>query len=108
LIIVGVCVSLFLVSSFRNSNQTNSDLVSQFTSFNYEEEMADIVGVPAEKNQDMLSSHKSVKYHNFLATYFLQESSVERTSKLRGEEKELFAGLKGFHNVIIAKTLSYF
>jgi hypothetical protein len=98
-------VSLIIISSFRNSNQTSSDVVSQFAQFSIEDGMASFSEV---ENQEISSDHKSVKYHNFLASYFLQESSVERTTKRNGEEKELLSGLKGFHNVIISKTLSYF
>ena len=105
LLIFGVCVSIVLISSFRNSNQTNPELVAQFAQLSIE---AGLDSFSDEENQDALSDPKSVKYHNFLASYFLQESSVERTSKRSGEDRELLSSLKGFHNIIISKTLSYF
>lgn len=103
-IIIGVGVSLFLISSFRNSSQTVSDPVLHVVQMSVN---LDQDGFPEEMKEAQID-HKSTKYHNFLTAYFLQESSIERTRKKNGEQKELFAGLKNFHNVIVSRALTFF
>jgi hypothetical protein len=44
------------------------------------------------------------KYNNFLASYFLQESSFERKNMERSEKGSFLSNLKDFRNIIISKV----
>ena len=103
-IFLGVILSLFLVFSLRNDNITwkqssinNLAAVEQ----NIDEQSQKVVEVnPQEKY--------SSKYHNFLASYFLQESSVDRSKKKSEEKSNVISNLKDLHHLIISRSWSAF
>lgn len=105
LLAAGICLSVFLISSFRVGSDATIEFSTNESVMTLDQDVtaqSEVLAAQATSDQ------KSIKYHNFLTSYFLQESSFKRISKRSGEERELFSGVKNFHNIIISKALSLF
>jgi len=103
-IVAGVILSLFIIFSFRIDNkittQPNSgDLAT------IEQSVDEQNTTVAEGNQQ---EKYSAKYHNFLASYFLQESSVDRSKKKSEEKRNVISNIKELHHLIISRSWSIF
>lgn len=81
----------------KNSASPEVEVVQQ-------NEMVSNTELKDTKQQDKYS----VKYHNFLTSYFLQESSVERTNKKSEEKGQFMSRVKDFHSIIISRKWSLF
>lgn len=104
-IVIGICLSFAIISSFQvdqsfisDFNVSESRLNSDISSANLDE--AFVQDAQVEKN--------STKYHNFLTSYFLQESSKERKSKRSEEKGHIMSSLRDFRSVIVSRGLSLF
>jgi hypothetical protein len=99
-IVLGIFLSVFLINSFNVGDSSNLDSSEQVL-------LESVVGDDDEKvSEARLEEKYSAKYHNFLASYFLQESSVERSKKKTEEKRSLFSNLKDFHHVILSRKWS--
>lgn len=103
-IMLGVVLSFFIIVSFQteeSSSESNPlELATQIddlstTGLNVEEQAA-------------IEETTSTKYHNFLTSYFLQESSRERKSKRTEEKGQIISNLRDFRNIILSRGLSLF
>jgi hypothetical protein len=104
-IVIGICLSFGLFTTFQvdqsfisDFNVSESRLINANTSTSIDEVFV----------QDTQVEKNSTKYHNFLASYFLQESSKERKSKRSEEKGQIISSLRDFRNVIISRGLALF
>lgn len=105
-IVLGVFLSVFLVSSFRSDDGLKAVSGTQ-GDLKVEQLEGEALNIDSD---EILLTKKSTKYHNFLASYFLQESSVKRTNKKEEEaqSRNILSNLKDFHNIITSKRSSLF
>jgi ATP phosphoribosyltransferase regulatory subunit HisZ len=103
-IILGVILSFCIVFSFLSeeaSMESNSmELAIQIDDLS-------TAGVNAQEHAVLMET-SSTKYHNFLASYFMQESSRERKSKTPEEKGEIINNLRDLKSIIASGGLSLF
>lgn len=103
-IMLGVVLSFFIIVSFQteeSSSESNSkELAVQIDDLS-------TTGLNVEEQDDIVET-TSTKYHNFLTSYFLQESSRERKSKRTEEKGQIISNLRDFRNIILSQALSLF
>jgi len=104
-IILGVILSLFIVFSFRHDDAVLADSNRKDVNTVEQKSVEQNRNLNSELNQQ---EKYSTKYHNFLASYFLQESSVDRSKKKTEEKKGLMNNLKDFHHLILSRSWSIF
>ena len=104
-VILGIILGLFIVFSFRNDDAV-------LAKFNWKD-INTVEQNSGEQNQELDNAMNqqekySTKYHNFLASYFLQESSVDRSKKKTEERQGLMNNLRDFHHLILSRSWSVF
>jgi hypothetical protein len=103
-IVLGIFLSFIVISSFHSeelSSESNSrELAVQIDDSSTKDLNAEEQAALAETN--------STKYHNFLTSYFLQESSRARKSKRTEEKGQIISNLRDFRNIIVSQGLSLF
>ena len=97
-IILGVFLSIFLVSSYNSQDGSENSLVKS--------EIPNIEQNSIDKT--ISNENQSTKYHNFLASYFMQESSVKRENRKTEEKRSVFNNLKDLHHIITTGRQSLF
>ncbi|MCK5467582.1 MAG: hypothetical protein KAI99_03715 [Cyclobacteriaceae bacterium] len=107
IIVFGVCLSLFTISSFDNwISVTQASVVQEIQELKdskTEELPNNIEEICITQHEPKLKTH-----HNFIASYLLQESSFERKNKKSKEQGGFLSHLKQLHKIIITQTLGLF
>jgi ATP phosphoribosyltransferase regulatory subunit HisZ len=103
-IILGVILSFCIVFSFLSEE---ASLESNSMELAIQIDDLSTAGVNA-REQAVLMETSSTKYHNFLASYFMQESSRERKSKTPEEKGEIINNLRDLKSIIASGGLSLF
>ena len=98
-IMAGLFVSVLLISSLSTANNSIMKIADQ--------NLAQSKRLQASASV-VKSPEQSTKYHNFLASYFLQESTVKRTVKKKEERESVFSNLKDVHKIIVSRRWSIF
>jgi len=98
-IVLGMILGFFLISSLRTGEVSFTNIPDE-TMVKSEFSAADAIA-----NE---STEQSTKYHNFLASYFLQESTVKRTARKKEERESVFTNFKDVHNIIVSRMWSIF
>ena len=104
-ILFGIFLSTAIISSFQLEESFFADYKSQESDIQINQAQASKSEMVEQKVQD---EKNSTKYHNFLASYFLQESSKARKSKRTEEKGQVISNLRDFRNVIVSRSLSLF
>ena len=106
LIVIGICISLIAIS-FLNSRNSSSDLILTKASTelkNTEENLA----VSTYTSGVAENSSKVKTHHNFIVSYLLQDTSVERNTRNSPAQADLSSSLKQIHKIIISQPLGLF
>lgn len=101
IIAFGVIISLFLITSFDHGRSAVAPIVE------IDQPQIETL-ISADNYQTEKISIEATSYHNFLASYFINESSVERQRRVVKEKKPLFSGLKRIQKSIVALSHHFF
>lgn len=106
-IVFGVCISLFTISSFNNwISATEASIaleIQELKECKSGQSPSNVEEIRATPYEPKLKGH-----HNFIASYLLQESSFERKNKKFKEQSDFLGHLKQLHKIIITQTLGTF
>lgn len=96
----GVCLS-FLTFTSADNWSSNAAAV--------DENQITEVALNTEANQSAeikgSDEQRSFTHYNFIASYLIQESSINRQSKEKKEKRSFMANLKQIHKIIMSNTL---
>ena len=104
-IVFGLCLSLFTITSF--------DSVSGERSTEIDEEQVDCLPLDADEVKaeatpakvEAKKEKKTKTYHNFIASYLLQESSVDRQNKKKEKETTIIGNLAELRRMIFSTSI---
>jgi len=105
-ILLGIFLSFFITSSFQSEESLSSESNSQELAVQIDD--LSTQGLVDVEEQAVKPETTSTKYHNFLTSYFLQESSKERKNKRSEEKGQVISNLRDFRNIILSQGLSLF
>lgn len=103
-IVFGVCLSLFTITSYNslsNSSQSSSNINESLAT---DENVAQHEELNNIENTGPIADQKLKTHHNFIASYFLQESSIKREKKTSKEREEFIGQFIQLHKIIISKA----
>lgn len=107
-IVFGVCLSLFTITSYDSlSNSFQSSSISS-DGLTTDEIVAQQEDLENTDNTGPITEQKLKTHHNFIASYFLQESSIKREKKTSKEREEFIGQFLQLHKIIISKTFGSF
>ena len=82
IIVFGVALSIFTITSFESiSNPSENSFANEGTQIQCEDKIGE-ENLAIDKS-DINSSRKAKTHHNFIASYFIQESSIKRERRKR-------------------------
>jgi hypothetical protein len=99
-IVFGICLSfLAFTSADEWSDSSSSKEAYKVKQISVNSESAQQVEVQETKQQ------RTFTHYNFIASYLIQESSINRQTKEKREERNFLANLKQIHRIIFSNTL---
>lgn len=101
---LGVMMSFFLLMNFH-SGQTSLD---DFLPIDGNSSAASIMETGTMSQFHLEDMNQTGKYHNFLASYFIQESSCERISNRDEQDMNKMVSFSSFRTLILTGAMSFF
>jgi len=107
IIVFGVALSLFTITSFESiSNPSVNSMTGDKSQTQCDEKINEENS--AIQKTDINVSKKAKTHHNFIASYFLQESSIKRERKKSEEGVDHMSRILQLQKIIISSTLALF
>ena len=102
LIVFGVCLSLFTITSFNNWGSSTEPIVAQeiqgLENCTSEQPEVNVIHAKFAQNNPTFKTH-----HNFIVSYLLQDTSFERKNKNSKVQADLLSNLKQLHKIILSQ-----
>ena len=108
IIVFGVALSIFTITSFESVSNTNKDLSAKEEVKQPNTEEMEVVGETDSEKPSVINSKKSKTHHNFIASYFLQESSIKRERKTADSEVGTVGKILHIHKMLMSAVVSSF
>lgn len=102
-IVFGVGLNIFALSSINNWKIKSVD-----SNFSNEIEMK--INKPESSIEKLITAKKELKiktHHNFIASYLLQGSSIERKITKSKFKRDIFTSIKRLHKIVITQAIGY-